>query len=293
MKILNFGSLNIDLIFQVPHIVTPGETLSASSLVTSAGGKGANQSVALAKAGAEVWHGGTIGSDGFRLKELLERFHVRTDFIREYDGPTGQALIQVDGKGQNSIVLFGGGNRNNERSHADRTLEYFGEGDFLVLQNEINLTPYLLEKASERGMKICLNPAPFSEDVKNWPLEKLEYLVVNEIEGRDLAGGGGEPEETLNRLTGLYPGLNIILTAGEEGAYFGRGRERLHSPAVKTEVRDTTAAGDTFLGYFLASRVRGLSIGDAMERASLAASVTVSRAGAMESIPFEGELAFS
>ncbi len=293
MKILNFGSLNIDLIYRVPHIVRPGETLSATALTTSAGGKGANQSVALAKAGAPVWHGGTVGTDGSWLRDLLGRFGVKTEFIREYDGPTGQALIQVDEKGQNSIVLFGGGNLNNDEAQADLVLSRFGEGDFLVLQNEINLTPYVMEKAAARGMKICLNPAPYSEEVKGWPLDTLEYLVVNEIEGQDLAGREGSPEETLDRLTDLYPRMQILLTAGKEGAWYGCGPERVHSPIVEAPVVDTTAAGDTFLGYFLASRVKGLGIGESMDRASLASSVTVSRPGAMESIPFAGELDFT
>jgi ribokinase len=290
MKILNFGSLNIDLIYQVPHIVRPGETLSASSLVTSAGGKGANQSVALAKAEAPVWHAGTVGPDGAWLRDLLDRFGVNTEFIRDYDGPTGQALIQVDREGQNSIVLYGGGNLNNEKDHADRVLSRFDAGDFLVLQNEINITPYVLEKAHSRGMKICLNPAPFTDDVKSWPLEKLEYLVVNEIEGRDLAGAEGNPKETLDRLAAAYPRLQILLTAGKEGAFYGCGDERIFSPVVDTPVMDTTAAGDTFLGYFLASRVKGLGIQDAMDRASRASSLTVSRSGAMESIPPAKEL---
>ncbi|MBN2625899.1 MAG: ribokinase [Spirochaetales bacterium] len=290
MKILNFGSLNIDLIYQVPHIVRPGETLSAASLVTSAGGKGANQSVALAKAGAPVWHAGTVGTDGAWLRELLGRFGVNTEFIRDYDGPTGQALIQVDREGQNSIVLYGGGNLNNGKEHADSVLAFFDEGDYLVLQNEINITPYVLNKAAERGMKICLNPAPFTDEVKSWPLEKLEYLVVNEIEGQDLAGEQGTPEETLDRLTAAYPQLRILLTAGKEGAFYGCGGERIYSPIVDTPVEDTTAAGDTFLGYFLSSRVQGLSIQEAMDSASRASSLTVSRSGAMESIPLAGEL---
>jgi ribokinase len=290
MKILNFGSLNIDLVYQVPHIVKPGETISASSYQQHAGGKGANQAVALAKAGLPVWHAGTIGKDGLWLLDLLKGFGVHTDLVRQYEGPSGQAIIQVSEEGQNSIFLLGGGNISTTEEQIDQTLSHFGEGDYLVLQNEINLTPQIMKKASERGMKICLNPAPYTEDVKSWPLETLELLVVNEIEGQDLAGQEGSFEETLDRLCAAYPGMSILLTAGKEGSYFGRDGEREYVPIVDAPVVDTTAAGDTFFGYFLASRLSGLGVKEAMERATLASSVTVSRPGAMESIPLAEEL---
>ena len=290
MKILNFGSLNIDLVYQLPHIVKPGETISASSFQQHAGGKGANQSVALAKAGLPVWHAGTIGKDGLWLLDLLKDFGVETELVRQYDGPSGQAIIQVSENGQNSIFLLGGGNISINEEQIDRTLSHFGEGDYLVLQNEINLTPVIMEKAAAKGMKICLNPAPYTDEVKNWPLETLELLVVNEIEGQDLAGKEGSYEETLNRLCAAYPGMNILLTAGKEGSYFGRDDEREYVPIVDSPVVDTTAAGDTFFGYFLASHLEGMNVRQAMERATLASSITVSRPGAMESIPLAREL---
>ncbi len=290
MKILNYGSLNIDIVYKVSHIVKPGETIPASDVEMNGGGKGANQSVALAKAGAQIWHGGTIGHDGDMLLDLLGKFGVHTDYIRRYDGITGQAIIQVSDEGQNSIVLVGGGNRSNTKEHVDETLSHFGEGDYLVLQNEINLTSYVIEKAWEKGMKVCLNPAPYTADVKTWPLDKLELLVVNEIEGQDLAGEEGSFEETLDRLTAAYPGMSILLTAGKAGSWFGRDGEREFVPIVETPVVDTTAAGDTFFGYFLASRIEGMGVRESMERATRASSITVSRPGAMDSIPFVREL---
>ncbi|MDC7233059.1 MAG: ribokinase [Spirochaetales bacterium] len=290
MKILNYGSLNIDIVYQVPHIVKPGETIPASDVSKNAGGKGANQSVALAKAGASVWHAGTIGSDGEWLKELLESYTVKTDFIRSYEGITGQAIIQVSEEGQNSIVLVGGGNANNRREDIDDTLSHFEEGDYLVLQNEVNLTPYIIEKAYERGMNICLNPAPYTEEVKTWSLEKLDMLVVNEIEGQDLAGSTGSYEETLNTLCSRYPGLDIILTAGADGSWYGKDEFREFAPVAKATVVDTTAAGDTYFGYFLAGRLKGLGVKEAMIRAAGAASITVSRPGAMDAVPWSREL---
>ena len=290
MKILNYGSLNIDIVYKVSHIVQPGETIAASDVNTNAGGKGANQSVALGKAGAEIWHAGTIGQDGVWLLDLLKKYNVRTDLIRQYDGMTGQAIIQVSDKGQNSIVLFGGGNRNNEKTHIDKVLESFEAGDYLVLQNEVNLTSYIIDKAHGKGMKVCLNPAPYTKKVKTWPLDKLDLLVVNEIEGEDLAGEKGSYEETLDRLVGMFPGLSILLTAGKAGAWFGKDEQREFVPIVDSPVVDTTAAGDTFFGYFLASRLEGMTVRESMERATLASSITVSRPGAMDSIPFVSEL---
>lgn len=290
MKILNYGSLNIDMVYQVPHIVKPGETISASDVKQFAGGKGANQSVALAKAGASVWHAGTIGNDGLWLLDLLQKFSVHTELVSRYEGSTGQAIIQVSDEGQNSIFLFGGGNRSNRKEDIDNALSHFEEGDYLVLQNEVNLTSYIIEKAHARGMKICLNPAPYTDEVKSWPLEMLDLLVVNEIEGQDLAGKKGSFEETLSELTEMYPGMSILLTAGKEGAYFGQDETREYVPIIDSPVVDTTAAGDTFFGYYLAGRLKGMSVKAAMELATKASSITVSRPGAMESIPFEAEL---
>lgn len=290
MKILNYGSLNIDIVYKVPHIVLPGETIAAADVNTNAGGKGANQAVALAKAGTEIWHTGTIGHDGLWLIDLLKKYNVKTDLIRQYDGLTGQAIIQVSDKGQNSIVLFGGGNQNNTRAHIDEALSHFEEGDYLVLQNEVNLTSYIIEKANEKGLKICLNPAPYTEDVKSWPLDKLDLLVVNEIEGQDLVGEEGGFEETLDLLVEMYPGLSILLTAGKAGAYFAKDEQREFVPIVDSPVVDTTAAGDTFFGYFLASRIMGKSVKESMEIATKASAITVSRPGAMDSIPYASEM---
>ncbi len=290
MKILNFGSLNIDHVYQVPHMVRPGETLSSSSLDHFAGGKGANQSVALAKAGLDVWHAGKIGEEGVWLTELLQKYGVHTEYVESYDGPTGHTIIQVTPEGQNSIILFGGGNQSIAREEIDRTIANFSEGDYLVLQNEINEMPYILQAARARGMVICLNPAPFDQKILSWPLEVVNLLVVNEIEAQELAGVEGTFQEVLDELVRKYPDMEILMTVGKEGAYFGRKEERIHVPIVEAPVVDTTAAGDTFFGYFLASRIKGLSVKESMERATRASAVTVSRPGAMDSIPLASEL---
>lgn len=290
MKILNFGSLNIDMVYQVDHIVLPGETLSGGDVKLFAGGKGANQSVALSKAGAEVYHAGKIGEDGKWLLEKLGSFGVRTDFVWVDSGATGHAIIQVTPEGQNSIILSGGGNHRIGHKEIDETLASFEKGDWLVLQNEINGIDPIIRAAREKGMKICMNPAPFDKSVFLLPLELIDLLIVNELEAAGLARMEGTYGELLDKLTGDFPGQEIVMTAGEDGAFYGKDSQRIKVPASKVTAVDTTAAGDTYLGYFLASRITGLDIKESMERASSASAMTVSRAGAMDSIPYAEEL---
>ncbi len=290
MKILTYGSLNIDHVYPVPHIVLPGETIHGGDPVDHAGGKGANQSVAIAKAGADIWMAGKVGEDADWVLKLLNAAGVHTEFMHTYDGPTGHTIIQVTPQGQNSIILFNGGNTKNTKEEIVEVLSHFSEGDFLVLQNEINDTPFIIEEAHKRGMKICLNPAPFTDNVKEWPLEKLELLIVNELEGESLAGISGTYDEILNELTRLYPDVHILLTLGKEGAKYGKNLKRHFQAIIDSPVVDTTAAGDTFFGYFLAGFIEGKSIEDSMYQATLASSITVSRPGAMDSIPIAAEI---
>ncbi|HKM06236.1 MAG TPA: ribokinase [Sphaerochaeta sp.] len=292
MKFLNYGSVNIDLVFTVDHVVQPGETLSSSAFFRSAGGKGANQSAALAKAGANVTHAGKIGSDGQFLVDLLRGYGVDTSLIRVYEGATGQALIQLDKHKQNAIVLFGGGNLQITRDEIDTSLERFDAGDMLVLQNEIVYTAYLMESANRRGMKICLNTAPFDEKILSLPLHLADILVVNEIEGAALANTakGASFIEVLDALVKKYPSSEIVLTVGKYGAYYAYKETRLHEPIYDLPVADTTAAGDTFIGYFLTSRSLGHSNAQALRYACKASALAVSRIGAMGSIPVASEV---
>lgn len=290
MKILNFGSINIDIVYTVPHIVLPGETISSQEIQQFAGGKGANQSVALAKAGAEIWHAGKIGEDGNWLIDKLKSFGVKPDFIKKYNGSTGQAIIQVTPEAENSIILFGGGNQHIKEDEIPEILSHFKKGDYLVLQNEINKTPQIIKAAYDIGMKICLNPAPFDQSINSWPLNMVDILIVNELEAEGLAGKKGSFDEILNYLTIKFPDTDIVMTVGEAGAYYGRNKNRIHVPITKTKAVDTTAAGDTFLGYYLASILLGCGVKESMEKASKASSITVSRPGAMDSIPYADEL---
>jgi ribokinase len=301
MKILVYGSLNIDLVFSVDHIVRPGETISSSALEKSAGGKGANQAAALAKAGMPVYMAGKIGTDGEFLLQLLQSYGANTDHVARYGGTTGQALIQLDKNSQNSIVLFAGGNGAIQPEEIDSVLEDFGRGDLIVMQNEITHTAQIMEQAKKRGMKICLNPSPFDEKIEALPLDLVDMFFVNEIEGEALAALGtvqapsrtvpaADPAEILDRLTGRFPHAEIILTAGKDGAYYASGKNHAKGNIIDLPVVDTTGAGDTFTGYFIAARSKNFSVEESLHLACKAASIAVSRKGAMQSIPFGKEV---
>jgi ribokinase len=292
MKVLVFGSLNIDLIFSVDHIVRGGETISSTGFKRSAGGKGANQAAALAKAGLKTFMAGKIGADGAFLREILESYKVNTSYVLNYEGATGQAIIQLDKNRQNAIVLFAGGNDAIDAAQVDATLAGFGEGDYIVLQNEISVSAQILEKAKERKMRIVLNPSPYDRRIDQFSLNMVDMLFVNEIEGAELAGLALDSPRpaVLDALAARFPRCEIVLTAGKEGAYYGFGADRAKAGIVDAPVIDTTAAGDTFLGFFLAARTRGFSPEAALAASCKASSITVSRSGAMESIPFAAEV---
>jgi ribokinase len=292
MKTLVYGSLNIDFVFSVDHIAAPGETISSLSLSKNAGGKGANQAAALAKARMETWISGKIGKDGVFLLELLESYGVHTEKVVQYEGPSGQAIIQVDKNGQNSIVLFAGGNGLVNSDEISKCLSFFKKGDLVVLQNEISNTGLIMEKAKSSGLRIALNPSPWDEQAGKLPIELADILFINEIEGAGLAGVESTlpAAEILDCLCLRYQKVEIILTAGSKGAFYGCGKIRAKGEIVNVPVVDTTGAGDCFSGYFLAARERGLSIQDSLNIASKAAAITVSRKGAMESIPFKDEI---
>lgn len=292
MRFLNYGSVNIDLVFTVDHIVKGGETLQSTSLTRSAGGKGANQSAALAKAGSSVFHAGKVGFDGAFLLELLSSYGVDVSNIQSYEGATGQALIQLDSNKQNAIILYSGGNGAITTEEIDRTLEQFNSGDMLVLQNEIVHTEYLIRKAKQRGLKVCMNTAPFDPSLLSLPLDLVDILVANEIEGAGLAGMEmtADYKTILERLVTRYPNSEILLTIGKQGCWYAFKDLRIHHGIYETQVVDTTAAGDTFIGFYLASIARGYSIRQALQYASKAAGLAVSRPGAMASIPLAFEV---
>lgn len=295
MRVLCFGSLNIDFVYQVPRFVSAGETLAAASLCRFSGGKGLNQSIALSRAGLETWHAGAVGADGLFLLEELRAADVHTDCVEVLDGvPTGHAIIQKNPQGNNCILLFGGANRRVTREQIDRTLAEFGPGDALVLQNEISQLPYLMERARERGMTVALNPSPM-EDALLPLLPLAGELLLNEVEAAQLLQARAmpvpeEPEALAAALREALPRQNILLTLGERGSLFTDGDRLLRQAADSVTAVDTTAAGDTYTGFFLAGILGGREPAWAMRYASSAAAIAVTRPGAAPSIPTREEV---
>ena len=289
MKVLNIGSMNLDLVYSVDHIVQPGETEASVSMNTFLGGKGMNQSVALAKAGVEVYQGGMIGEDGQPFLDACAEYGVRADFIRKVEGKSGHAVIQIDSSAQNCILLYGGANQMLTESYVDEVLEHFNAGDILLLQNEVNLLPYIVDKAYEKGMQIALNPSPFNEKLSKVDMTKISIFLLNEVEGNQVTGLTA-PEEIIAKMQELYPHAKIVLTLGKDGAVYAEGEQRFFQPIFPVKAVDTTAAGDTFTGYFLAGLAEGMAIPETLKMSAKASSIAVSRAGAVPSIPYRAEV---
>jgi len=289
MKILNYGSLNLDYVYRVNHIVKPGETIDSYSVNCFPGGKGLNQTVAIARAGSKVYHAGLIGEDGLKLKELLKKEEVDCSFLSVVSGNTGTAFIQVDDSGQNSIVLNGGANRMNSRQMCDHVLEHFGEKDILLLQNEINLIDYIIDEAYKRRMYIILNPSPMNQNVLDCNLEKVSMFIMNENEGQSITGAE-TAEDILSEMKNRYPKAETVLTLGSEGSVYESSKGRIYQKAYNVKAVDTTAAGDTFTGYLISSISKGYEMPTCLELASKAAAIAVSRMGATSSIPYVHEV---
>ena len=272
MKVLNFGSLNIDYTYSVPHIIVGGETMASSELHEYCGGKGLNQSIALARAGLDVWHAGTIGHDGDLLTDACREAGIHTEFIRKLDVRSGHTVIQVDENGQNSIILYGGTNMMQTEEYVDEVLAHFEAGDYLVLQNEINLLDYIIDKAYEKGMKIVMNPSPFNDRLRSCDLGKVSLFFVNEIEAAQITGNS-DPDHALDALHKAYPNAAFVLTLGSEGAWFYDGQQKVFQGIFKVKPVDTTAAGDTFTGFFLRMLLDGAPIREALMTAAKASDM--------------------
>ncbi len=284
MKLLNFGSLNVDYVYSVRQFVRAGETIASTNRSIFSGGKGLNQSVAMAKTGVEVYHAGMVGSDGAILIETLEQNGVNTSYIEQMDAPSGHTVIQVDASGQNCIIVYGGTNQMISKDYIDKVLQNFSEEDYLLVQNETNHIAYAIQKAHEKGMTVLLNPSPCDESVLELPLNLVDYFIVNEIEGGILSGAK-KHEDIIPLMAQKYPQARIVLTMGEKGSLYYDGKQTYQQQAFPANAVDTTAAGDTYLGYFVYGLLHHSSPENMLLLASKAASITVSRKGAAASIP--------
>lgn len=287
MKILNLGSLNIDKVYTVDHFVSAGETLTSQHMDTFPGGKGLNQSVALARAGAEVYAAGAVGPDGGFLVDILRDSGANVDhLLRLTDADTGHAIIQVEPSGQNCIIIAAGANGCLSEEYIDATLNSFGPGNLLLLQNETNNIPYIMEQAKAKGLQIAINASPITPALLRYPLELVDYFIINEIEGQAIADiQETDYERILEALLQKFPQTAVVLTLGSQGVLYGKGSERARHGIFKVTAVDTTAAGDTFCGYFLASLAKGLEPQEALRISSAASAIAVSGKGAAVSIP--------
>ena len=289
MKVLNFGSLNLDYVYQVESILIPGETQASKSRPTFCGGKGLNQSIALATAGIPVYHAGLIGEGGEPLLEVCKENGVNVEFIRQIPGPCGHTVIQVDRNGQNCILLFGGSNRSMTKEFVDSVLDSFDEGDIILLQNEINELDYIIDRAYEKKMMIILNPSPFDSALEKCDLSKISLFLMNEIEGFQITGEK-EPDRILAKVKELYPKAKVVLTLGGDGSVYQDETGIYRQGIFKVKAVDTTAAGDTFTGYFISSVIDGMPVQDGLKLAAKASAIAVSRPGATASIPVRSEV---
>ena len=292
MKIINFGSLNIDNVYNVQEFVKPGQTIFSNSFQVAAGGKGLNQSIAAARACAPVIHAGCIGQNGAFLADLMQEAGVDISALLTLDAPNGHTVIEVNAAGQNRIIVYGGTNQMLTEDYLDTVLSKAEPGDLALLQNETNLIASILQKSHEKGMKIVFNPSPMPKDLASLPLHLVDYFMINELEAAQIADLHADTpyESILDCLAKKYPHAAIVMTLGHNGVLFSQEDTRLSHPIFPVEAVDTTAAGDTFCGYFLAAICRNAPIETALKEASAASAIAVSRPNAAPSIPLYEEV---
>ena len=283
-KVINFGSMNIDHVYQVDHLVDPGETIEAQSYQVFPGGKGLNQSIALAKAGAQVTHVGKVGRDGLWLKNYLQDRGVDTTLVRDSAEATGHAMIQVSETGENAIVVHGGANRDLDINLLKEAFSQASSGDILLVQNETNAIADIIKQGHQQGLTLAYNPAPMNKEALACPLDKIDWLVVNETEGQALTGKA-DVNDILNDLKQRFPLTKTVVTLGAKGLMYIDANSRKTVPAFKVDAVDTTGTGDTFIGFFLAALVVEKPLETALSEASAAAALCATRQGAASSIP--------
>lgn len=281
--IFNLGSINADYTYSVPHLPAPGETLAATDLLRGLGGKGANQSVAVALAGSDAMHIGAVGADGDWAIEELTGYRVDTRGVYSTKTPTGHAIINVDPNGENAIVIFPGANQKQSLTHLKTALNKAKPGDTLMLQNETNLQSEAAALARKMGLYVIYSAAPFSANAVLAVMDNVDLLVMNAVEAEQLTTALGLS------LNGLPP-RQVLITHGANGADWHENGQTHHVPAFPVSPVDTTGAGDCFTGYVAAGLDQGLVPYDAMTRAAAASALQVQKHGTAQAIPTRSEV---
>lgn len=281
--IYNLGSINADYIYQVPHLPVPGETLAATALTRELGGKGANQSVAASRAGAQVIHVGAVGPDGAWAISELEGHGVDCTHVTMLDSLTGHAIINVDTSGENAIVIFPGANQEQSLTDVEAAFMVAGQGDFLLLQNETNLQADVAKLARSKDMTVVYSAAPFSPDSVRAVLPYVDILVMNSVEFSQLT-------EVLGDTISDLPAMVQIVTKGSAGVDWIENETTRHVPAPQVKPVDTTGAGDCFAGYVVAGLAEGMSPEEALRLGTSAAALQIQRRGTAGAIPIRSDV---
>lgn len=283
MTILNIGSVNIDHAYRVVRHPAPGETVMDKGYLRGLGGKGANMSLAAAAAGAAVRHAGAVGADGLWCREQMAQAGIDVADLAVGETATGHALIIVDDAGENVIVVHSGANRALTADAIRAAIARAAPGDWLLLQNETNLVAEAAAAGRAAGMKVAYAAAPFDPEAARRMIGLAELIAVNAVEAEQLAAQTGRDLDALG-----VPAL--LVTLGADGAVYRAGGAVTRTPAFPVDPVDTTGAGDTFLGYFLAGLDLGAPLAQALRRASAAAALQITRPGAGAAIPDGGEV---
>ena len=284
MTIYNLGSINLDHFYSLPHLPAPGETIAARGYTTGLGGKGANQSVAAARAGAIVRHMGAVGEDGDWALQRLESYGVDATCITWVNTPTGHAIINIDPSGENSIIIFPGANRAQSEPGIARVLEAAGPDDTLLLQNETSAQAETARLGREAGMRVIYSAAPFDIDAVRAVLPYASLLVMNAIEAEQLRKALGQDLADL-------PVEGVVVTRGGDGAeWISAESETVFAPAFPVKPVDTTGAGDCFIGSLAAALDAGHPPQAAMRFAAAAAALQVTRPGTADAMPTRAEV---